>query len=95
MTETLAAAFEIYKDERYRKALHQLWEFLVLAQLPPPQPAWAQQYNFDMVPVWARKFEPPAVSGYESQGAILTLIAISRITGSKKYLGRSRLPSTI
>ena len=86
VTETLATAHEIYDDPRYLEALRKLGDFLTLAQLPEPQPAWAQQYNYQMVPAWARKFEPPAVSGGESQGVILTLIRISELTGDKRYL---------
>jgi hypothetical protein len=77
-------------------------DFLLLAQMPEPQPAWAQQYDFDMQPAWARKFEPPAVTGGESQGALKTLLKLYRETGLRKYLEpvpraldylrRSRLP---
>ena len=86
VTETRSAAYEIYEDKRYLQALRQLGNFLILAQLPDPQPAWAQQYNYHMIPVWARKFEPPGVSGYESQGVLRTLIRIAELTGDKKYL---------
>jgi hypothetical protein len=58
----------------------------LLAQMPEPQPAWAQQYNFEMQPVWARKFEPPAVSGGESQEVIESLMRIYVETGDKRYL---------
>jgi len=54
--------------------------------MPAPQPGWCQQYNDAMEPMWARKFEPPAVSGWESQDAMETLIRIARHTGKKKYL---------
>ena len=54
--------------------------------MPDPQPAWAQQYNYDMHPIWARQFEPPAITGGESQDAIETLLKIYRATGDKKYL---------
>ena len=50
--------------------------FLLLAQLPEPQPGWAQQYNIEMEPEWARKFEPPAVTGGESQKVIATLLTL-------------------
>jgi hypothetical protein len=70
--------------------------------MPEPQPAWAQQYDAQMHPVWARKFEPPAVTGGESQGVMRILMTLYRATGKKKYLEpipraveylrRSRLP---
>jgi PelA/Pel-15E family pectate lyase len=82
----LLRAHELEKDERFLKAAQKLGDFLVLAQLPEPQAAWAQQYNRDMEPAWARKFEPPAVSSIESEGAIEALIHLWRATGEKKYL---------
>jgi hypothetical protein len=61
-------------------------DFLLLAQLPDPQPAWAQQYTPDMHPAWARKFEPPAVASVESVGVCRTLIGLHLATGEAKYL---------
>jgi len=86
VSDTLLAAIETYEDARYRKALTRLGDFLILAQMPDPQPAWAQQYGYDMHPVWARRFEPPAISGLESEDAIRTLLKVYRLTGDRKYL---------
>jgi hypothetical protein len=83
---TLQDGAEIYKDENCRRALTRLGDFLVMAQLPEPQPGWAQQYTADMRPAWARKFEPPAVSGRESEDAVEALLAIHRFTADKKFL---------
>jgi PelA/Pel-15E family pectate lyase len=86
VAETLVTAHRVYKDDRFKAALARLGDFLVLAQMPDPQPGWCQQYSYEMVPIWARKFEPPAVSGWESQDVLETLIAIARYTGEAKYL---------
>jgi PelA/Pel-15E family pectate lyase len=86
VTDALSDALAIYDEERCRRALVKLGDFLVLAQLPEPQPAWAQQYDYEMHPAWARKFEPPAVTGGESQDAIETLLKIYRLSGDEKYL---------
>ncbi|HYH64327.1 MAG TPA: pectate lyase [Urbifossiella sp.] len=86
VAEALATAHAVYGDAKYKAALAKLGDFLILAQMPEPQPAWCQQYDRDMRPVWARKFEPPAVSGWESQDALETLIRIARVTGDAKYL---------
>src|SRR5436305_67082 len=51
-----------------------------------PPPAWAQQYNAQMQRAWARKFEPPSVTGGESQGVIRILMDVYRQTGDRKYL---------
>ncbi len=87
---------------RCRAAAEKAGDFLLLAQMPEPQPVWAQQYDADMHPAWARKFEPPAVTAGESQGVLKTLLQLYRETGHRKYLEpvpkaleylhRSRLP---
>lgn len=84
--EMLLLAEKIYGEPRYRQAALRGGEFLILAQMPDPQPAWAQQYDFDMHPVWARKFEPPAISGGESQGVIATLLRLYVETADRKFL---------
>lgn len=86
VSDTLIAAHQVYKEEKFRVALDKLGDFLILAQMPDPQPGWCQQYNDAMIPIWARKFEPPAISGWESQDVMETLIKIARYTGEKKYL---------
>ena len=86
VAETLIMAHRVYDEGKYRSALEKLGDFLILAQMPEPQPGWCQQYDYEMVPIWARKFEPPAVSGWESQDAMETLIKIARCTGQPKYL---------
>jgi PelA/Pel-15E family pectate lyase len=86
VTTTLLELHAVYKDEKYLSAVKRLGDFLILAQMPDPQPAWAQQYNHAMQPIWARRFEPPAVTGGESQDVLETLLRIYRATGDKKYL---------
>jgi hypothetical protein len=109
--ETLILAARIYRDgpeanrqwaARCMEAAEKAGDFILLAQLPEPQPGWAQQYDFDMRPAWARRFEPPAVTGGEARSAIETLLVLHRETGRPKYLEpipralayyrRSRLP---
>ena len=86
VTAALHDAYRAYRDDKYLDALKKLGDFLLLAQMPDPQPGWAQQYNYQMQPIWARKFEPAAMSGDESQEVIETLMQISTISGDKKYL---------
>lgn len=86
VARTLHLAHQTYDDAKYRDALLKLGDFLILAQMPEPQPGWAQQYNFDMQPMWARKFEPPAISGRESEDAMETLLFLYEITGDAKFL---------
>lgn len=95
--ETLFEAYDIYQSPdagaagtnlalRCRVAAQRAGDFILLAQMPEPQPAWAQQYDFDMHPAWARKFEPPAVTAGESQQILRTLLLIYRRTGKAKFL---------
>lgn len=84
--DVMLEAARIYGEPRYLASAEKGGQFILLAQMPEPQPAWAQQYDADMHPAWARVFEPPAVTGGESQGIIRTLLALYRETGERKYL---------
>lgn len=82
----LAEAYRVYRDERFLNAMKKHGDFLLLAQMPFPQPAWSQQYNAQMQPMWARKFEPPAIASSESQDVMEALIQIAAITKDQRYL---------
>jgi len=84
--DMMLEAARVYKDPRYRASADKGGQFILLAQMPDPQPAWAQQYNAEMQPAWARVFEPPSVTGGESQAVMRMLMALYRETGERKYL---------
>lgn len=86
MILTMLMAYETYGDQQYLQSALRAGDFLLLAQMPEPQPAWAQQYDRNMYPVWDRKFEPPAISGRESQDILQALCLLYRKTGKRKYL---------
>lgn len=86
IVDTLLLAHQVYRDPKYLAAAKKGGDFLILAQMPDPQPAWAQQYNREMHPEWSRKFEPPALSGLESQGVVRVLMDLYSATGDRKYL---------
>ena len=86
MIETMLDAGDTFQDARYAASARKAGDFILLAQMPEPQPGWAQQYDADMHPAWARKFEPPAVTGNESRGVIRALLTLYRRTGDRKYL---------
>lgn len=100
---TFVLAYEALGDEACLETAKRGGDFLIKAQMPEPQPAWCQQYDRRMQPVWDRKFEPPAITGYESQDAIETLLLLFETTGEKRflepvpralaYLKKSELPS--
>ncbi len=84
--QLLLRAYDLTHEERYLASAKKAGDFFLLAQMPEPQPGWAQQYNRDMEPVWARKFEPPAVSGGESLGVLQALHEIWVVSGDERYL---------
>lgn len=86
IVQLLLRTYELTKDERYLNSAKKAGDFFILAQMPEPQPSWAQQYNHQMEPVWARKFEPPCVSGGESLSTMETLHELYVVTGDEKYL---------
>jgi hypothetical protein len=105
MTDAMGVMLEahrIYGDARYLEAAKRLDEFILLAQMPEPQPVWAQQYNPNMEPAWARRFEPPSVTGGEIRDILEALLDLHVATGEERFLApfpaalawmeRSRLP---
>lgn len=86
LVRTMLDAYDIYGDERFWKAALRGGDFLILAQMPDPQPGWAQQYNPQMQPAWARRFEPPAITGGESQGVMRALIMLYDRSGQQRFL---------
>ena len=89
MADMIAVMFEagdVYGGRQYLESAEKAGGFLLKAQMPDPQPAWAQQYDRQMQPVWGRQFEPPAVTALESQGVIEALMLLYRRTGDDKYL---------
>jgi len=84
--DMLFEAHRILKREDCFRAAEKTGDFFLLAQMPEPQPGWAQQYDLNMHPAWARKFEPAAITGGESQSVMRTLLTLYRFTGRKKFL---------
>ena len=83
---TLIRAHQIYGDPRYLAGATKGGEFFFLSQLPEPQPAWAQQYDKNMHPVWSRAFEVAAISSRESETILEAILMLCRATGDKKWL---------
>lgn len=86
MIDAMLEAARIYKDPKYLASAKKGGDFILLAQMPEPQPAWAQQYDANMHPAWARVFEPPSVTGGESQSILRMLLVLYAETGDRKYL---------
>ncbi len=86
MLATMLLAWEVYGNDQYLNSARRAGDFLLRAQMPDPQPAWAQQYDEHMFPVWDRKFEPPAIASDESQESIEALLLLHEKSGDEKYL---------
>ncbi len=83
----MTEAYQFYDgDEAIEKSLRKAVRFLMISQLPPPQPGWAQQYNEYLQPAWARTFEPPAVCPSVTIKNINTLIDLYLVFGSETIL---------
>ena len=83
---TLLEASRRLKRPELRAAALKGGDFLILAQMPEPQPVWAQQYNPQLEPAWARAFEPPSLCSSESVGAMRLLVDLYLESGDEKYL---------
>ncbi len=80
-------AHQYYDDDAaIEKSLRKAVRFLMISQLPPPQPGWAQQYNEFLQPAWARTYEPPAVCPLVTIKNINTLIDLYLLLGSETLL---------
>jgi hypothetical protein len=84
--EVMLEAYRTYDDKRYLDAALKAGDFMILAQMPEPQPTWAQQYNHQMEPAWARRFEVASVTGGESFGVMRSLLDLYVDTGEKRFL---------
>lgn len=79
-------AHRYYGDEHIERSLLKSARFMMISQLPPPQPGWAQQYNQYLQPAWARSFEPPSVCPQVTIRNIHTLIDLYLVLGNGSYL---------
>ena len=84
--DVMMIAWRAYEDQRYFDSVAKAGDFIIATQQPEPQPVWAQQYDHDLKPAWARRFEPPSVTAGESRGVMRTLIAIALFTKDDKYV---------
>ena len=75
-----------YDREDISVSLDKVGRFMMISQLPPPQPGWAQQYNEFLQPAWARTFEPPSVCPSASLNNINSLIDLFEHTNEVRYL---------
>ena len=89
MSDPFAALLLMYhvtKDEKYLKPLVKAADWVIHSKIRGPAWGWAQQYDANNRPVWARQHEPPAVCprvlGYH---AARILFWTYLLTGDPKY----------
>ncbi|UCH34189.1 MAG: hypothetical protein JSV65_16865 [Armatimonadota bacterium] len=79
-------AYHTYDEAGYLERAKRGGDFIVLSQVPAPQAGWAQQYDYDLKPAWARWFEPPAVCSAVTARNMNTLMDLYLETGEEKCL---------
>jgi len=84
--QVMIDAYTYYKKEEYKISVERAGRFIMMSQLPPPQPGWAQQYNEYLQPAWARSFEPPSVCSTVTLNNINTLVDLYLFTNQRGYL---------
>jgi PelA/Pel-15E family pectate lyase len=82
----LLEAYEKLGNEEYRKAANRGMDFYIVSQLPSPQAGWAQQYDMDLKPAWARSYEPAALCSSQTIDNIKDLQTFYLMTGDCRYL---------
>jgi hypothetical protein len=84
--DVMLDAYRYYKDDRFYNSLVRVGNYILISQLPPPQPGWAQQYNEFLQPAWARPFEPPSVCPAVTLNNINSLIDLFNVTENDTLL---------
>ncbi|MGI5819198.1 MAG: pectate lyase [Armatimonadota bacterium] len=84
--DVMMIAYRAYGDQRYYDAVVACGDFIIKSQLPEPQPIWAQQYDYDLQPAWARRMEPASACAGESAGVLRMLPEITLFTGDTRFL---------
>lgn len=76
-------AYDRYKKDAYKAIALKAGDFIRRAQLP--QGGWAQQYDMDLKPAWARSFEPPGLCSLVTARNMDILMGLARRTGDPRF----------
>lgn len=82
----MLAAYHLTGERKYLDALVRAGDWILDAQLGPPTCGWADQYDEENRPAWARSFEPPGLSRCACQYAMKLLFFMHHLTGDTRYI---------
>jgi hypothetical protein len=91
--KVMIKAHQVYKNDIYLESIKKAGNFIIMSQFKAPQSGWAQQYQHNLQPGWARKFEPAGVCSEVTASNIKMLADIYLYTKNDKYL--SPIPAAI
>lgn len=84
--DVMVFLYHLTGDARYLQAVKRAGEWLIQAQLKGATVGWAEQYDQENHPEWARDFEPPAWCATATQLACQALVEVYRLSGDERYL---------
>jgi len=79
-------AHKHYGKQKHLDSARRGGDFMILSQCKPPQAGWAQQYDQELKPSWARSFEPAGICSAATGRNIRTLVGLYLYTKDNKYL---------
>jgi len=83
--EVMLLMYHLTGEDKYLKAMERGGQWLIDSQTDGPTYGWAEQYDKHNNPIWARTFEPPAVTPGRSMLAFTSLRLMLWVTGQEKY----------
>ena len=84
--DMLIEAYEQLGNEEYLTAALRGADFIIISQTPEPYAGWAQQYDMDLKPAWARTHEPSGLMARVAKRLIPYLEKSYLMTGDRRYL---------
>jgi PelA/Pel-15E family pectate lyase len=84
--DVLLDAYEQLGNEEYLNAAIKGFDFIILSRTPPPYAGWAQQYDMDLNPAWARTHEPRCLMQRVAVRLCGYLMKAYSVTGDRRYL---------
>ena len=82
----MTEAHKHYGKKEYLDSARRGGDFMILSQCKPPQAGWAQQYDQELKPSWARSFEPSGICSAATARNIRALVNLYLYTKDEKYL---------